>query len=158
MIKVKSVTKHFDDFKVLDNLSLNVPKGAIYGLVGPNGAGKSTTIKMLTGILEPSGGSIMVNGYSPSKQRKEYVKNIGVVFGNRSQLWWDLPALDSFELFKAIYKIPDKVYKENMSMFSEVLDLGNIMNKPVRQMSLGQRMRCEIAAHRFFVVFFLFFV
>lgn len=132
--------------QAVNHINMNIEKGSSVGFIGPNGAGKSTTIKMLTGILEPTSGSISVNGFSPSKQRKEYVKNIGVVFGNRSQLWWDLPALDSFELFKAIYKIPEKAYKENMAMFSEVLDLENIMNKPVRQMSLGQRMRCEIAA------------
>lgn len=132
--------------QAVNHINMNIEKGASVGFIGPNGAGKSTTIKMLTGILEPTSGNISVNGLSPSKQRKEYVKNIGVVFGNRSQLWWDLPALDSFELFKAIYKIPEKAYKENLEFFSEVLDLGNIMNKPVRQMSLGQRMRCEIAA------------
>ena len=132
--------------QAVNQISMSIEKGASVGFIGPNGAGKSTTIKMLTGILEPTEGSVKVNGLSPSRQRKEYVKNIGVVFGNRSQLWWDLPALDSFELFKAIYKIPEKVYKENLELFSDVLDLGNIMNKPVRQMSLGQRMRCEIAA------------
>ena len=128
------------------NIDLCIEQGASVGFIGPNGAGKSTTIKMLTGILKPTEGAISVNGFSPTKQRKQYVKQIGVVFGNRSQLWWDLPARDSFDLFKEIYKIPDNVYKENLKLFSEILDLGSIESKPVRQMSLGQRMRCEIAA------------
>lgn len=127
-------------------IDLKVEKGASVGFIGPNGAGKSTTIKMLTGILKPTGGSILVNGLSPYKQRKEYVRQIGVVFGNRSQLWWDLPAQDSFDLFKEIYRVPDSIYRENMQLFSELLDLDSILQKPVRQMSLGQRMRCEIAA------------
>lgn len=130
----------------VNNINLNIEKGASVGFIGPNGAGKSTTIKMLTGILKPTEGSITVNGLSPTKQRKEYVKQIGVVFGNRSQLWWDLPVKDSFELFKEIYKIPDKIYEENIKTFSEILDLESIQNRPVRQLSLGQRMRCEIAA------------
>lgn len=130
----------------VNSINLNIEKGASVGFIGPNGAGKSTTIKMLTGILKPTNGSVLVNGLSPIKKRKEYVKQIGVVFGNRSQLWWDLPAQDSFELFKEIYKIPTHVYKKNMQLFSDILDLSAIQNKPVRQMSLGQRMRCEIAA------------
>ena len=130
----------------VNNIDLNIEQGASFGFIGPNGAGKSTTIKMLTGILKPTDGTISVNGFSPTKQRKEYVKQIGVVFGNRSQLWWDLPAMDSFELFKEIYKIPTAIYKKNLEMFSDILDIGDIAHKPVRQMSLGQRMRCEIAA------------
>ena len=130
----------------VNGINLNIEKGASVGFIGPNGAGKSTTIKMLTGILKPTSGSVLVNGLSPVKHRKEYVKQIGVVFGNRSQLWWDLPVQDSFELFKEIYKIPTHVYKENMELFSDILDLAAIEHKPVRQMSLGQRMRCEIAA------------
>lgn len=130
----------------VNGINLNIEQGASVGFIGPNGAGKSTTIKMLTGILKPTSGSIQVNGLSPVKNRKEYVKQIGVVFGNRSQLWWDLPVRDSFELFKEIYKIPTKVYRENMQLFSDILDLAAIEHKPVRQMSLGQRMRCEIAA------------
>ena len=127
-------------------INMSIEKGSSVGFIGPNGAGKSTTIKMLTGILKPTDGEILVNGYSPCRQRKEYVKQIGVVFGNRSQLWWDLPAMDSFALFKEIYRIPTRVYKENMEIFSDILDLRSIAYKPVRQMSLGQRMRCEIAA------------
>lgn len=131
--------------QAVNSINLAIEKGDSVGFIGPNGAGKSTTIKMLTGILKPTGGSVLVNGLSPTRHRKEYVKQIGVVFGNRSQLWWDLPARDSFELFKEIYKIPTQVYKENMQLFSDILDLSSIVHKPVRQMSLGQRMRCEIA-------------
>lgn len=131
--------------QAVNSINLNIKKGDSVGFIGPNGAGKSTTIKMLTGILKPTSGSLLVNGLSPIKHRKEYVKQIGVVFGNRSQLWWDLPAIDSFELFKEIYKIPIWMYKENMQLFSDILDLSSFVHKPVRQMSLGQRMRCEIA-------------
>ena len=131
--------------QAVNSINLNIKKGDSVGFIGPNGAGKSTTIKMLTGILKPTSGSLLVNGLSPIKHRKEYVKQIGVVFGNRSQLWWDLPAIDSFELFKEIYKIPTWMYKENMQLFSDILDLSSFVHKPVRQMSLGQRMRCEIA-------------
>ena len=132
--------------QAVSNIDLCIEQGECVGFIGPNGAGKSTTIKMLTGILKPTSGTILVNGFSPTGQRKQYVKQIGVVFGNRSQLWWDLPARDSFDLFKEIYKIPDKTYRDNLKMFSDILDLGPIERKPVRQMSLGQRMRCEIAA------------
>lgn len=130
----------------IKNISFEIGDGEVVGFIGPNGAGKSTTIKMLTGIIVPTSGSIEVDGITPYKSRKSYVKNIGVVFGQRSQLWWDLPVQDSFLLLKKIYKVSDKEYKENLSLFSEILDLENIINRPVRQLSLGQRMRCEIAA------------
>lgn len=130
----------------IKDVSFEVGDGEVIGFLGPNGAGKSTTIKMLTGIIVPTSGIINIDGITPYKNRKAYVKNIGVVFGQRSQLWWDLPVKDSFLLLKKIYKISDKTYKENLSLFSELLDLANIMNRPVRQLSLGQRMRCEVAA------------
>lgn len=130
----------------IKDISFNIGDGEVVGFIGPNGAGKSTTIKMLTGIIVPTSGSIEVDGITPYRNRKSYVKNIGVVFGQRSQLWWDLPVNDSFLLLKKIYKISDKDYKENLSLFSELLDFKNIINRPVRQLSLGQRMRCEIAA------------
>ena len=132
--------------KAVNHLDLNVESGTSVGFIGPNGAGKSTTIKMLTGILKPTGGTININGLSPWKQRKDFVKQIGVVFGNRSQLWWDLPVNDSFDLLKEVYNIPNIQYKMNRDMFINMLDLESIINKPVRQLSLGQRMRCEIAA------------
>lgn len=130
----------------IKDVSFEVGDGEVIGFIGPNGAGKSTTIKMLTGIIVPTSGIIDIDGLTPYKNRKAYVQNIGVVFGQRSQLWWDLPVKDSFLLLKKIYKISDKTYKENLSLFSELLDLGNIINRPVRQLSLGQRMRCEVAA------------
>lgn len=116
------------------------------GFIGPNGAGKSTTVKMLAGILVPTSGSISIGGLSPFKDRKENAMRLGVVFGQRSQLWWDLPVIDTFELLKYIYKIPDKTFKQNMDTFKELLEIDQFMNQPVRQLSLGQRMRSDIAA------------
>lgn len=143
--------------KAVDNISFQINQGEMVGFIGPNGAGKSTTVKMLSGILYPDEGSIVVAGYTPYKQRKEYVKNIGVVFGQKSQLQWDLPVCDSFELLKAIYAISDNVYKENLEQFVELLEMKEFMNQPVRQLSLGQRMRADIVAallHSPQIVFF----
>lgn len=143
--------------RAVDNISFQINQGETVGFIGPNGAGKSTTVKMLSGILYPDEGSIVVAGYTPYKQRKEYVKNIGVVFGQKSQLQWDLPVCDSFELLKAIYAIPDNVYKENLEQFVELLEMKEFMNQPVRQLSLGQRMRADIVAallHSPQIVFF----
>src|SRR5699024_2925987 len=120
--------------------------GEIIGYIGPNGAGKSTTIKTLCGILTPDSGSCRINGYVPWKDRKVYVKRIGVVFGQRSQLWWDIPVIDSFELLKDIYSIKTADYKKNVDELSELLNLGEILKTPTRNLSLGQRMKCEIAA------------
>ena len=123
----------------------------------PNGAGKSTTVKMLSGILYPDSGDIKVAGYIPYKQRKEYVANIGVVFGQKSQISWDLSPLDSFEVIRHIYRIPPKMYKENLERYTELLDMGGFIHQPVRQLSLGQRMRADIAAallHSPKIVFF----
>ena len=143
--------------KAVQNLSFSIEKGEMVGFIGPNGAGKSSTIKMLSGILCPDSGSITVNGFVPYKQRKAYVGNIGVVFGQKSQLQWDLPVIDSFELLRAIYRIPDEKYKKNLERFTEMLDMKGFINQPVRQLSLGQRMRADIVAsllHSPEIVFF----
>jgi len=128
------------------NISFSIEKGEIVGYIGPNGAGKSTTIKMLSGILLPTAGNIKVNGLDPFKDRKKYVSNIGVVFGQRSQLAWDIPAEDTFDLLKDIYKVNDKTYNKNKTELINLLKIGEIIKKPVRSLSLGERMRCEIAA------------
>jgi ABC-2 type transport system ATP-binding protein len=132
--------------EALNEISFSIDSGEIVGYIGPNGAGKSTTIKIMSGILVPDTGTCKIMGYTPWKDRVQYVKNIGVVFGQRSQLWWDVPVIDSFELLKDIYKIPQQEYKATLDLLIETLDLQEIMNSPVRQLSLGQRMRCEIAA------------
>lgn len=143
--------------RAVDDISFSIKKGEIVGFIGPNGAGKSTTIKMLSGILYPDEGDVKINGYIPYKQRRQYVKNIGVVFGHKSQLHWDLPLIESFELMKYIYKIPQHVYEENLQKFTKLLDMEDFINQPVRQLSLGQRMRGDIVAallHSPEIVFF----
>ena len=140
------IKREYKYIKAVDNISFNIEKGEIVGYIGPNGAGKSTTIKMLTGILKPDSGEIKVDGFNPFNDRVKYVKNIGVVFGQKSQLWWDIPVEDSFLLLKDIYKIKDKEYEKNKKELIELLNLKDILKTPVRQLSLGQRMRCEIAA------------
>ncbi len=132
--------------QAVENVSFTVTRGEIVGYLGPNGAGKSTTIKMLTGILVPSSGSVTVNGYIPHRQRKENAKRIGVVFGQRSHLWFDLPVQESFELLRRIYRIPQEQYRHNVAMFDELLGLGAFFQTPVRQLSLGQRMRADLGA------------
>jgi len=134
------------EIKALENISFNVEKGEIVGYIGPNGAGKSTTIKILSGILTPDSGTCLVNGRIPWKERISHVSGIGVVFGQRTQLWWDLPVIESFKLLKAIYKIPDTLFESNKKELTELLQLEKFIDTPVRQLSLGQRMRCEIAA------------
>ncbi|MDR3166468.1 MAG: ATP-binding cassette domain-containing protein, partial [Treponema sp.] len=132
--------------RALKGVSFGVPRGSLVGFVGPNGAGKSTTIKILCGILVPSSGRISVMGNDPFTKRKQNASHIGVVFGQRSQLWWDLPIGDTFKLLKKIYKIDDSDYTRNLDLFNDYLDLKSIWDQPVRQLSLGQRMRAEIAA------------
>lgn len=130
----------------VDDISFHVPKGEILGFIGPNGAGKSTVIKMLTGILTPTAGTCTINGQIPQKNRKEYVKEIGVVFGQRTQLWWDLPLTETYSVLKEIYEVPDDSFKKRMSFLNEVLELQPFIKSPVRTLSLGQRMRADIAA------------
>jgi len=128
------------------DISFEIEKGEIVGYIGPNGAGKSTTIKMLSGILLPTAGSIKVNGLNPFTDRKKYVSKIGVVFGARSQLAWDIPAEDTFDLLKSIYKLNDDEYNKTKKELIDLLDIESVIKQPVRSLSLGQRMRCEIAA------------
>ncbi|GFI01645.1 ABC transporter ATP-binding protein NatA [Lachnospiraceae bacterium] len=138
--------RKYETKRAVDDISFSIKKGEIVGFIGPNGAGKSTTVKILSGILYPDAGEVKVSGFIPYKQRKQYVKNIGVVFGQKSQLNWDLPLIESFELMKFIYKIPQKKYEENLRLFSKLLDMEEFINQPVRQLSLGQRMRGDIVA------------
>ncbi len=138
--------KEYKEIKALDDISFTIPDGEMVGYIGPNGAGKSSTIKVLSGILTPDKGECLINGRVPWKERREHVRDIGVVFGQRSQLWWDVPVIDSFELLKDIYKIPQNAYRDRKEELTELLKLGDILRTPTRQLSLGQRMRCEIAA------------
>ena len=130
----------------LQDISFSVADGEMVGYIGPNGAGKSTTIKVMTGVLTPDHGICQIDGRTPWKERKAHVARIGVVFGQRSQLWWDLPVNDSFDLIRDIYRVPEDRYRKNVRELSEMLSLGEILKTPARQLSLGQRMRCEIAA------------
>ncbi|WP_345019903.1 ABC transporter ATP-binding protein [Streptomyces shaanxiensis] len=132
--------------RAVDSISFTVARGEMVGYIGPNGAGKSTTIKMLTGILTPSGGRLRVAGIDPSRERKRLAHRIGVVFGQRTTLWWDLPLIDSYKLMHRMYRIPDGRYRENLDRLVELLDLAALLDVPVRQLSLGQRMRGDIAA------------
>lgn len=144
---VKSLfNRKYDIVKAVDDISFHVPKGEILGFIGANGAGKSTTIKMLTGILTPTSGNIQINGQVPYKNRKKYVKEIGVVFGQRTQLWWDLPLVETFSVLKQIYQVEDKAFNERMGLLNEVLELEDFVKSPVRTLSLGQRMRADLAA------------
>ena len=127
-------------------VSFEVEAGEMVGYIGPNGAGKSTTIKMLTGILVPSGGRLSVAGFEPSRQRRELARQIGVVFGQRTQLWWDLPLADSFDLLKHIYHVPMARFAANLERCVELMEMGEFLRTPVRQLSLGQRMRGELTA------------
>ncbi|WP_160691029.1 ATP-binding cassette domain-containing protein [Clostridium sp. C2-6-12] len=167
MIEVKNLSKTFKVYKrnqglreaakalfnrkyeivqALDNVSFSIDEGEMVGYIGPNGAGKSTTIKIMSGILNPDKGQCIINGRTPWKDRVNHVRDIGVVFGQRSQLWWDVPVVDSFSLIKDIYKVSDNQYKKNIKELTELLNIGDIIKTPTRQLSLGQRMRCEIAA------------
>lgn len=138
--------KEYTYIHALNNVSFNINDGEMVGYIGPNGAGKSSTIKIMSGILTPDSGECVVNGRIPWKDRINHVKEIGVVFGQRSQLWWDVPIVDSFELIKDIYKVDDTSYKKNLNQLKELLNISEIIRTPARQLSLGQRIRCEFAA------------
>ncbi len=137
--------RKYKTIEALKNVSFEVKEGEIVGYIGPNGAGKSTTIKIMTGIISPTSGNCLINGCNPVKDRKKYVRQIGAVFGQRSNLAWDVPVIDSYELLRDIYKIPNSEYEKNLKNLSEKLDLDGLLHLPIRQLSLGQRMRCEIA-------------
>ncbi len=138
--------REYEYVKALDNVSFYISEGEMVGYIGPNGAGKSSTIKIMSGILTPESGECVINGRTPYKDRINHVREIGVVFGQRSQLWWDVPVIDSFELLKDIYCIEQNKYKQSLDELTQLLNLKQILRTPTRQLSLGQRMRCEIAA------------
>jgi ABC-2 type transport system ATP-binding protein len=167
LISVQDLCKHFRSFKrreglwggvqnlfvreyqtvrAVDDISFEIEPGEMVGYIGPNGAGKSTTIKMLTGILVPSTGKIISNGFVPWRQRTDYVKTIGVVFGQRTQLWWDIAVVESFKLLRRIYGVSQRDFDERMELFHQVLGISDYLNTPVRKLSLGERMRCDLAA------------
>ncbi len=167
VIQIKNITKEFKvlnhregvkgglldlfsrDYRIVravDDITMNVDQGEIVGYLGPNGAGKSTTIKMMAGVLEPTSGEILVNGVIPYKNRTRNSQEIGVVFGQRSQLWWALPLIESFKILRDIYQIPNDDYEEMLSFYSSIADMDNLLHKPVRQMSLGQRTLSDILA------------
>ncbi len=167
LIRVKNLQKHFrvlnrsegligavkdlfsKDYKIIkavDTISMEIEEREIVAFVGPNGAGKSTTIKMLTGILEPTGGELLINNLIPFKNRQRYIRDIGVVFGQRTSLWWELPVIESFKILKHIYRIEQSSYDQNMGLFNELVDLKRLYPIPVRNLSLGQRMLCDIVA------------
>ncbi|MFE8700554.1 ATP-binding cassette domain-containing protein [Cytobacillus sp. FJAT-54145] len=139
-------TRNYKVVPAVNDISFNVKQGEMVGYIGENGAGKSTTIKMLTGILTPTSGAVMVNGMNPHRERERFVQTIGVVFGQRSQLWWDIAVQESFRLLKKVYKVSDADYNEHMDHVIKTLDIEPLLDKPVRKLSLGQRMRCELAA------------
>ena len=139
-------SQSYTDIPALHDMSFSIPDGQIVGYIGPNGAGKSTTIKILSGILRPDTGSCYVDGLVPWENRKKHVARLGVVFGQRSQLWWDVPVMESFLLLQDIYRIPPPTFQKNLDRLSTLLDLGDLLKTPARMLSLGQRMRCEIAA------------
>jgi len=144
---VKSLfSRDYEIKTAVDGISFQIGKGEILGYIGPNGAGKSTTIKMMVGILTPTSGKVTVGGIVPYENRIENSKRIGVVFGQRSQLWWDIPLRESFSLLRYVYKIPEKRYRENLEHFAEVLDINSFIDVPVRQLSLGQKMRGDLCA------------
>lgn len=148
--------REYNEVMAVKDISFTIPQGEICGYIGENGAGKSTTIKMLTGILVPTAGDIHVNGFIPHKEREKFVRGIGVVFGQRSQLWWDIGVIESFRLLRKVYRVPEKEFKQRLDELVERLSLQELLNRPVRKLSLGQRMRCELVAsllHRPSVLF-----
>ncbi|MFZ0821490.1 MAG: ATP-binding cassette domain-containing protein [Candidatus Acidiferrales bacterium] len=138
--------REYQTVRAVEKITFEIQPGEMVGYIGPNGAGKSTTIKMLTGILVPTSGEMLANGFVPWKQRAEYVKSIGVVFGQRTQLWWDIAVVESFKMLRRIYGVSQRDFDERMDLFHKVLAIGDYLNTPVRKLSLGERMRCDLAA------------
>ena len=138
--------REYKTVKAVDRVSLSIDRGEMVGYIGPNGAGKSTSIKMLTGILVPTSGDAVVNGFVPYRQRRQYVRTIGVVFGQRTQLWWDIAVVESFKLLRRIYDVSQKDFDARMEMFNQILGIRDYLHTPVRKLSLGERMRCDLAA------------
>jgi ABC-2 type transport system ATP-binding protein len=140
------VRRRWREVRAVDRISFEIAPGEVVGFLGPNGAGKTTTLKMLSGLLHPTAGEASVLGHVPKRREKEYLRQITLVMGNRNQLQWDLPALDSFELNRAIYRIPDRQFRETRDELVELLEIGDLVRKPVRNLSLGERMKVEVAA------------
>jgi ABC-type uncharacterized transport system ATPase subunit len=138
--------REYKTVKAVDRVNLSIDRGEMVGYIGPNGAGKSTSIKMLTGILVPTSGEAIVNGFIPYRQRRQYVRTIGVVFGQRTQLWWDIAVVESFKLLRRIYEVSQKDFDARMEMFNQILGIRDYLHTPVRKLSLGERMRCDLAA------------
>jgi ABC-2 type transport system ATP-binding protein len=138
--------RDYQTVQAVDRVSFEIERGEMVGYIGPNGAGKSTSIKMLTGILVPTSGGIVVNGFVPYRQRRQYVKTIGVVFGQRTQLWWDIAVVESFKLLRRIYDVSKRDFEERMERFNQILGIRDYLYTPVRKLSLGERMRCDLAA------------
>ncbi|RAL24317.1 ABC transporter ATP-binding protein [Thermoflavimicrobium daqui] len=140
------LNRKYRTIRAVDGIEIKIEPGEMVGYIGENGAGKSTTIKMLTGILQPTSGELKVNGFDPHKEREKFVKTIGVVFGQRSQLSWDIAVQESFRLLQKVYQIPKSEYTPHLKRMIDILEIGNLLDQPVRKLSLGQRMRCELAA------------
>jgi len=140
------VHRSYQTLTAVDSINLAIDPGEFVGYIGPNGAGKSTTIKMMTGILVPTSGEIIANGFNPYRDRTRYTRTIGVVFGQRTQLWWDIAVIESLKLLRRIYDVPDAEFRRRLGEFDELLELKDFLHTPVRKLSLGQRMRCDIAA------------
>ena len=139
-------SRKYEEIRAVDGISFTVPDGEIVGYIGANGAGKSTTIKMMCGILTPTSGTVFVDGVEPYRKRRQVAQHIGVVFGQKTQLWWDIPLVESFKVLKEIYQISDADYAERMGFLGEVLDITRFLSQPVRTLSLGERMRADLAA------------
>lgn len=144
MLEIKELTRVYGRFTALNHLNIQIGDGELHGFVGPNGAGKSTTVKLLCGILTADDGTVTVGGLIPWQSRKQHAQSIGVVFGQRSQLWWDVPVIDSYQLLRDIYRVPGQKYQKRLCELTDALALGDFLHTPLRLLSLGQRMRAEL--------------